>query len=781
MIGIKEGDYVTNSEGGGGKVLQVSDSTILIDFIRDGEKYIPIIRTQYYKKVATNGFIASLYLSIDDVKKLIEQRSTEIIKLLILDEDKTGRSIKTIKIKSLLIIDEKSSEAGKKKIGLIDQADWKKWWTAVSKKIKSDPWFDTSSNGIISLRESPVALFSSIIEKFDSEKDPGRKMTLCKQLLNDQTAVSDALVAEKLAAYVDELLNAPQQKDILGQSVMLALELEQKAGGFSSFAENGKVFSVRALLFGELPFSAQSKLYSYLCKLHEQDVYDHLLIFCFSDEKLREIVHRRLTEKKFQTVLKQRVDRINLTDEQVDFVNNFSDVKKFDEGLRSLLIFFKMGSADDGVLTSAKRTVQNFLANMLIDKNILPNVKELIAKIVVEEKLKGVVYPFMNLVRSEKDADSDFFRDLLLLVGPQSIERTLLTNETALKRPPIFISAVSVLVSDETISDQIMLDIMAKVTDVLSALETDGIDIQGLRIAIAKAVGGRDSLNIGLSTLDSISLKKLVTNRLGKLQDRAGAIDILVGNREKETCLSFIPVLTDKVEVDDLILLRKLIDAYPEDAVSDEILAGILNQLTEIDPILEENFCNIFGGPPVVKRLAVFIAGRDAEWHNQHKELVKRIISHIATGRELTEVWIADYVFSSKLREDVRLALGEYLMCDPLSTLRAVREAHLKYADKMRVEIEELRDLHQHEIESIVTVKSKQVDDAIERVAQRYEEHLKSFIDVSSDLSDIRNELVSSDNKVSHDLTVEDLGYKLIVVKQKIDHVLRVLNIIDRE
>lgn len=782
MTDLIKGDYVTHWEDGIGKVVRISADEIAIDVFGVGEKKIPIAMTKHYKKVAPNGFIANIYSSLDHVLTLIAEKSPEIIKLLILDEVVPAEGVKISKIKTLLGGDEKNSDSWRKKLGLVKDLDWKKWWATVSKKIKNDPWLDLSVKGNILLRESPVDSFSSIFKKFDEEKDPDKKMALCRQLIHDKDALRDPVILEDLENYLDGLLNVPLDGETLGQVVSAAVEMEQKGAQITSFHENAKALCTSSLLRGRMSLAARSKVYSYLCKLKGQDVYDHLSIFLISDEKLREAIHKKLAEKKFQEIIKKSGDRrITLNDDQVDFVNATDEENRLKERIASLISLVKNGMGEEGIQVYAMKAIQDFLASVLVVANIDQDVKNSVAKHIIAAQLKGVVYPFMHSIRLDKNKEPEFFKNLLLLVGASDVERAILDEATALERPEVFTSAVKVLIDNESVSDEERLNILSKVDGILSSLMNNGCNIEELRIAITRIGSGLHLGYKGITSLDSAALIKLVTNRSSNFQDRADAVDILIRNRDRESCLAVASILLNKISVTDFGILRRIVDAYPEDLITDEMMTRIIDGLAENESDSDNGVSQLFKNNEVIRHFAVFIVEQDAEWHRIHGRVVDNILCDQYLCEEVVRCWLDRYILSTISVKDIWAIIEGYLKGYPQILLQVVREKYLMRSEDMQSQLSNLTIMYDHKIAEIMQEKSDQITGAIDKVSQRYEEHLKSLVDLPQELSLIRDALENSARKSDSQTDLDELTNKLIVIKEKITHVLRVVELIDRE
>ena len=179
-------DYIEHWENGVGKVTNVDDETIAVDFKLYGNIVQPIKRSESFKKLDSKGLLAQLYENENYIYSLIGQESTEIIKLLIYDENESqNRKIERSRIKSLLTKGKPTERRWRKDFGLIDDERWDKWWKKVNKKLSEDVWFDTSSKSVIVLRKKPVSPAQNKFEQFSHEKQKKKKLLICEPLIKD--------------------------------------------------------------------------------------------------------------------------------------------------------------------------------------------------------------------------------------------------------------------------------------------------------------------------------------------------------------------------------------------------------------------------------------------------------------------------------------------------------------------------------------------------------------------------------------------------------------------
>src|SRR5208283_3213658 len=123
MEHLQQGDHIEHWENGIGKILEITEDTITVDFKFSGKLTVPARNATSLKKLLPTGLWANLYENEQDVRNLIKDESLEIIKLLIYDEHPQNDKINRTRIKLLLT---KSKESTwRSNFYLIDESNWK--------------------------------------------------------------------------------------------------------------------------------------------------------------------------------------------------------------------------------------------------------------------------------------------------------------------------------------------------------------------------------------------------------------------------------------------------------------------------------------------------------------------------------------------------------------------------------------------------------------------------------------------------------------------------------
>jgi len=186
--------------------VKVREGDLVVFFLGKGEIAVPVPKTKYFKKLHPEGLLAKLFENFESVKELVQARSVEIIKMAIRDKGEGKQSIKTSEIRTALTGKKEGERGWRKDLYLIKDEEWKNWWGIVSKRLKSDPWFDTLAKDIVTLREAPVSKVESLFCRFSIERDPKKKLDLCETMVtalegNEEAPILNSLM-ELLMKYL---------------------------------------------------------------------------------------------------------------------------------------------------------------------------------------------------------------------------------------------------------------------------------------------------------------------------------------------------------------------------------------------------------------------------------------------------------------------------------------------------------------------------------------------------------------------------------------------------
>jgi transcription elongation factor GreA-like protein len=179
FIRFDVGRYVWHQSWGVGKVTQIQESAIYIDFEKDSAH-----------KMTFDMALSSLQvLSEDHIKVCKKFRRDETVEMM----DK-----QPLKVVSLILqgtethtstVDSIRSEVTD---GLLAPDAWNRWWNHVKKQIKLDDHFDFSDNKTIRYIDNPVSFEDHIRSRFEAHEELESRLAVINDLLNsDKSGTMD--------------------------------------------------------------------------------------------------------------------------------------------------------------------------------------------------------------------------------------------------------------------------------------------------------------------------------------------------------------------------------------------------------------------------------------------------------------------------------------------------------------------------------------------------------------------------------------------------------------
>jgi hypothetical protein len=390
MGNLAENDYIEHWQYGIGKIITISSKSVVVDFVEQKNMEVPIEKTTYFKKLNPKGLLARLYDDPERVQNLIRTESTEIIKLLIFDYDTDQETkIDRSKIKPLLTRSDAREQGWRSDFFLIQDNDWSKWWASINKKLKNDPWFDTSSRSEIILREKPVSKKEEELQLFLEEKDEAKKLSKAEKLLKICKAGEDESIILEVANYIAGQIGEKPSNEVPGLAVFLCVQLQKKGGRVEPFDDRAYELTLKALAESKLPVQKELSLYSFLSDLPNQDLIDHFYLYLNGSQKLKERIHKFLIKTKSKKLnLKQAENGGRLTQGQILAINSLTSKEKevLYEEISEIVSLLK------------DKIAEEIIASLLLIDSVDLYIKEVVSKVVAARNMTSLVYRYFNHV-----------------------------------------------------------------------------------------------------------------------------------------------------------------------------------------------------------------------------------------------------------------------------------------------------------------------------------------------------------------------------------------------
>ena len=778
MIKFFKNDYIEHWKNGFGKVTNVNDETIAVDFKLYGNIVQPIKKSESYKKLDPKGLLAQLYENEDHIYGLIGQESTEIIKILIYDEKESeNRRIERSRIKSLLTKGKPTDRGWRKDFGLIDDERWGKWWKKVNKKLSEDVWFDTSSKSLIILRKKPVSPAQNKFEQFSHEKQKKKKLSICEPLIKAITKDDDQSILEKISEFITEIINSKPQTDLIHLAIINAIQLSEKDTDIEPFMERSHELLLNTLLTSKLPNPKIRTTYSYFSKLQPQNITDHLIIFLLRD-KIRKAIGTNFKKNKgIKKQIKSYACEESVTDEHIITINSLHSMKEgfLKEGLTDLIELIE------------NNCVTSLFNYILLSENIENETKEVVSKVVMELKLTVIIYAYLNNVQLTKIIDILFLPEFIDFIGPQnaelSLRQNLLNEKTAKERPNVFLSALKSLAANAFpgIDDNQKQSLITHASDLISNKLT-GEQHDYLKLHISNILVGIPEFDKLAGVVQITELVNLAEDKSASLTKRSDALKVLIKKGLKKECQSISSNLIHGLNVDDLVLIEKVFTSFPDNLFGKDLLIRIVESIDPSDKklhdatadlLIKTNLDDVF--------LESIFLDKDDAWHDSYREIVNNVLRNEYLARNSARFALEKIMLNPEQPGTILDRLSFY--CSPFIswTLEEARNICIDNLKKHKNEVKEIENNFLEKTEQISKEKDEQLIDAIDRTSQRYEEYLKRLVPNLTELEEIKDSIKKEFETEKYASSQKELIDKVAMIQENIEGLLKLLKVIDRD
>ena len=442
MDNLAENDYIEHWQYGIGKIITISNESFVVDFVGQKNMDVPIEKTTYFKKLNPKGLLVRWYDDPEGVKDLIKTESTEIIKLLIFDHDTVQETkIDRYNIKPLLTMSDRRDQGWRSNFSLIKDNDWNKWWAIITKKLKKDPWFDTSSKSEIILRKKPVSKTEEDLQLFLNEKDITKKLSYAEKLLKSFRKEKDEPLIHAVTNYVAGQIAEIPSNEVYAMIVFICAQLQRKGVKVEPFDDRAYELTLKALTECKLSVQKELLLYSFLSDLPSQNLIDHFYLYLNGSQKLKERIHKVLSKtksKKFN--LMQASNGGHLTQSQITAINSLKTKEKE-------LLYVEISEI---ISLLEDKTAEEIIASLLLSESVDFCIREVVSKVVVFRNMSSFVYRYFNNISFVEKSKIPFLQNFLNIIGEENAElafqQILLNEKTANLRPQVFFAVYKQLI-----------------------------------------------------------------------------------------------------------------------------------------------------------------------------------------------------------------------------------------------------------------------------------------------------------------------------------------------
>ena len=775
MEQFSEGDYIEHWENGVGRVIRIDETSVHVDFLKRGEILFEKEKTVHFIKLNPSGLLVQMYENFERIQDLLKQESTEIIKLLINDEDKgEKRQIERSRIKSLLTKAKPTDRGWRREFGLVEEKNWKKWWTNVSKKLVKDPQFDTSSKSIIKLRERPVSEAHNLYERFLAEIEVEKKLSICEQLVKAINKDTEKNVLKEVQAFITKIVEKDSDADIFYQGIFNAILLKNIGVDVEPLDKKAYELVLKTLLSGKLPSVKAISIYSFFKKLPDQNLFDHLIIFLHSDKKLREAIANNLKRGKKKAEVETR-EKI-LSKDQILAVNSLKMVK---QGL------FESGLVDLVELKSNK-DVTDFLCSVLLSKFIDLEIKDKVFKKVIEFKANNTIYDYLARFQIAEDTKVPFFPEFLSVLGSENAElclkNMLLTEKVAQERPKVFVAVLRSLASDQIPcinSTQKNRLINGLTNQLLKPFFNENVE---LKLKISQILADIDTSKRLAGDFEDSDLIDMAETRGMNFSKRRGAIKVLTKKGLKSDCQSIALNLTKGINAEEFILLEDILKSFPDADFIEELFKLIVERSNFSEEASRNAFRKLLEGTDLITSFleSIFLK-RSESWQNNTRENIKHLVNDEYLSREIIKFGLERITWGGEKSTNM---IGKLATLYPPLVKLVLEEVNEYFVFKkalMDEEIGKIKGDCAEEIQELIYKHEIEVRDAVDKTLQRNEEYLKRLLPVLVELKSARKMIHSLREEREMANFQKEMVDRLTSISEDIEGVLKILNVLERE
>ncbi len=211
------GDYVRHKRWGVGKITDLDENYLMIDFERKPEHRMGIAIA---KKALTtqnpDGLIVACFHRLNELKEEIKTNPLEILKLLFIDYN--GVLKREVIYRELVGV-------------LLSKSEWDKWWKKTTVLMKADSYFDTTEGkrGIYRYRQIALEAYQETLADFNKAKNFAEYLRIVRKLLSDySTNLNKENSMKVLEYFTKELEN--EDTTIALQSYWVLQDLQKPLG-----------------------------------------------------------------------------------------------------------------------------------------------------------------------------------------------------------------------------------------------------------------------------------------------------------------------------------------------------------------------------------------------------------------------------------------------------------------------------------------------------------------------------------------------------------------------
>ena len=288
-----------------------------------------------------------------------------------------------------------------------------------------------------------------------------------------------------------------------------------------------------------------------------------------------------------------------------------------------------------------------------------------------------------------------------------------------------------------------------------------------------------DNTNQPLGNLYLIDLAK---SRQNEIERRVDAINVLIKRGLKVESQSLALELVEGLKVNDIEIINKIICSFPDTNFKRKLFQLFIEKTSFHNKDDERKFRTFLSKTGTLEDFVDYILSAEvSDLFNKHaKKLIIIFNNEQITkkfARKFLELFINTHGVDSKAFDKLSLLYSPAVKLFIEEAVEFNVEKEAEFAGKLgRIKEENKKDR-----ERWINQQDDQILDAVDKTSQRYETHLAKLIPLINMLAEIADMHNSTSFVETNESSNIPLKSRILYVKEELEGVLKILNVIDRD
>jgi len=229
-------------------------------------------------------------------------------------------------------------------------------------------------------------------------------------------------------------------------------------------------------------------------------------------------------------------------------------------------------------------------------------------------------------------------------------------------------------------------------------------------------------------------------------------------------------------------LIEKVFTSFPDNLFSKDLLAKLVESIDSSDKKLHDAMADLLIKTNLddVFLKSIFL-DKDDVWHDSYREIIGHVLMNESLARNSAKFALEKIMFNPEQPSTILDRFSFYCPQFISLTLEEVRNICIDNLKKHKNEVKEIENDFLEKTEQISKEKDEQLLDAIDRTNQRYEEYLKRLVPNLTELEEVKDRIKKDFEIEKHSSSQKELIDKVVMIKENIEGLLKLLEVIDRD